>query len=70
MAASCSSVWPAYAPEMNPVECIWGHLKHHAMPNYCATDFIDLARRARRDLRCMQRRATLVTAFWKQTELF
>ena len=25
---------PAYAPEMNPVECIWGYLKHHAMPNY------------------------------------
>jgi len=27
---------PAYAPELNPVECIWGYLKHHAMPNYCA----------------------------------
>jgi len=23
----------AYAPEMNPVECGWGYLKHHAMPN-------------------------------------
>jgi len=22
---------PAYAPELNPVECIWGYLKHHAM---------------------------------------
>jgi len=29
---------PAYAPELNPVECIWGYLKHHAMPNFCARD--------------------------------
>ena len=54
---------PAYAPEMNPVECIWGYLKHHAMPNYCATNFTGLAQRARRNLRSMLRRATLVTAF-------
>ena len=60
---------PAHAPEMNPVECIWGYLKHHAVPNYCATDFTDLARRARRNLRSMQRRATLVTAFCKQAEM-
>ena len=55
---------------MNLVECIWGYLKHHAMPNYCATNFTDLAHRARRNLRSMQRRATLVTAFWKQAEMF
>lgn len=61
---------PAYAPELNPVECIWGDLKHHAMPNYCAAVFGDLKRRARRNLRSMQRRSTLVQAFWKQAELF
>jgi transposase len=61
---------PGYAPEMNRVEYIWGYLKHHAMPNYCAVNFIDLAERARRNLRSMQRRTTLVTAFWKQAELF
>ena len=27
---------PPYAPDLNPVECIWGHLKSHAMPNFCA----------------------------------
>ncbi len=61
---------PPYAPELNPVECIWGYLKHHAMPNYCAEDFGDLRHRARRNLRSMQRRTTLITAFWKQAELF
>ncbi len=59
----------AYVPEMNPVECTWGYLKHHAMPNDCATNFTDLAQRAWRNLRSMQRRVTLVTAFWKHAEL-
>lgn len=45
-------------------------LKHHAMPNYCASDFGDLKHRARRNLRSMQRRSTLMRAFWKQAELF
>jgi transposase len=61
---------PAYAPEMNPVECVWGYLKHHAMPNYCARDLSDLGVRASRNLRSMQRRPTLVRAFWQQAELF
>jgi len=61
---------PAYAPELNPVEYIWGYLKHHAMPNYCARDLTDLRTLASRNLRSMQRRRTLVTAFWKQAELF
>lgn len=61
---------PAYAPELNPVECIWGYLKSHAMPNFCAKDLNHLKRHASSQLRSMQRRTTLVTAFWKQAELF
>jgi transposase len=61
---------PAYAPELNPVEYIWGYLKRHAMPNYCARDLTDLKHRACSRLRSMQRRVTLVTAFWQQAELF
>jgi transposase len=61
---------PAYAPEMNPVECIWGYLKHHAMPNFCARDLGELSHHARGRLRSMQRRPTLVRAFWQQAELF
>jgi len=45
------------------VEYIWGYLKHHAMPNYCARDLTDLRQRASRNLRSMQRRGTLVSAF-------
>jgi hypothetical protein len=33
-------------------------------------NFTDLAQRARRNIRSMQRPATLVTAFWKQAQMF
>jgi hypothetical protein len=61
---------PPYAPDLNPVECIWGYLKPHAMPNFCARDLTHLGRHTSSRPRSMQRRGTLVTAFWKQAELF
>jgi transposase len=60
---------PAYAPELNPVEYIWGYLKTHALANFCAHDLAQLSQTARQKLRSMQRRPRLVTAFWKQAEL-
>lgn len=60
---------PAYAPELNPVEYIWGHLKRHALVNYCPSDLGQLTAQARRQLRRSQRRPHLVCAFWKQAEL-
>ncbi|WZO97511.1 transposase [Isosphaeraceae bacterium EP7] len=35
---------PAYAPDLNPVEFIWGHLKHGLMANFVPTDVHDLDR--------------------------
>ena len=61
---------PAYAPELNPVEYLWGYWKHHELPNFCPKDYAQLSSHARRALRRIQRRPTLVTAFWKQAELF
>lgn len=61
---------PAYAPELNPVEYLWGYWKQHELPNLCPQDFTQLGQEARRALRRMRRRPTLVTAFWKQAELF
>jgi transposase len=60
---------PAYAPELNPVEYIWGHLKRHRLANFCARDLAHLSRQARRELRRSQRRPTLIRAFWQQAEL-
>jgi len=51
---------PAYAPELNPVEYIWGYWKHHELPNFCPHDFQQLSYQARRALRRMRRRPALV----------
>ena len=60
---------PSYAPELNPTEYIWGHLKQHEMANLCVKSFAELAPFARNRLRSMQRRPTLIRAFWQQAEL-
>jgi transposase len=60
---------PAYAPELNPVEAIWAYLKKHEIANFCATKIDQVSDYARRRLKSMQRRPTLIQAFWKQAEL-
>jgi len=61
---------PGYAPELNPVEYVWGYWKHHELPNLCPKTFGQLSQHARAALRRMRRRPTLVAAFWQQAELF
>jgi transposase len=61
---------PGYAPELNPVEHIWCYLKRHEIPNLCPRDLWQLSDAAISAMRRMRRRPTLVTAFWKQADLF
>lgn len=61
---------PAYAPELNPVEYLWGYWKHHQLPNVCAKEFGQLSVGVRRTLRRLRRLPRLITAFWKQASLF
>jgi transposase len=61
---------PVYAPELNPAEYIWGHLKQHELANFCAKHGWELSLTAGRALRRMRRRPRLITAFWKQAELW
>ena len=60
---------PGYAPELNPVEYVWGYWKHRELPNLCPKTFGELSHHARAALRRMRRRPTLVAAFWQQAEL-
>ena len=60
---------PPYAPELNPVEYLWGYWKHHQLPNVCPKDFWHLNHRARQTLRRLRRRPRLIAAFWKQSSL-
>lgn len=61
---------PAYAPELNPTEYVWGYFKHHELPNLCALDLVQLSQFGRKALSRMRRRPKLVSAFWKQAELW
>ena len=60
---------PGYAPELNPAESIWGHWKHHELPNFCPRDFAQLGQQARRALRRMRRRPPLIRSFWRRAGL-
>jgi transposase len=61
---------PAYAPDLNPVECMWAWLKRHALANYCSADLAELKNTARRRLRSSQKRRSIITVCWKQAELW
>jgi transposase len=60
---------PAYAPELNPVEYLWGYWKQHELPNFCPKNFAELSDHARRALRRMRGRSSLVRSFWQQAQL-
>jgi transposase len=60
---------PAYAPEFNPVEYLWGQLKEHQLGNLCAENLAQLRGETRRALRRLQRRRAIVACCWKQAEL-
>jgi transposase len=38
---------PAYAPELNPVEYLWGYWKELELPNFCPKNFGELTRAPR-----------------------
>jgi len=60
---------PAYAPELNPVEYLWGYLKQRELANLCLHNIAEVGAFARNRLKSMQRRPRLITAFWQQAEL-
>jgi transposase len=60
---------PPYAPGLNPVEAIWAYLKKHEIANLCPARLAEVSAFARRRLKSMQRRPSLIRAFWQQAEL-
>lgn len=61
---------PAYAPELNPVEYMWGHLKTHEISNLIATQAWQLSMAATAALRRMRRRRVITAACYTQAELW
>ena len=61
---------PAYAPELNPVEYAWGHLKMNPLANQPTFKTLELAALARRHARALQRNPTLLRSFLRHSPLF
>ncbi len=54
---------PAYAPDLNPVELLWGNLKVRELANLCPTDIGALRRPIRSGCGRVRRRSALAFAF-------
>jgi transposase len=61
---------PGYSPDLNPVEYLWAWLKRHALANFCPRSLTELKSTARSKLRSGQRQQSIITACWKQAELW
>jgi transposase len=61
---------PAYAPELNPVEYMWAHLKSHEIANLITTTAWELSFEATAALRKMRRRPSILTACYAQAQLW
>jgi len=60
---------PAYAPEINPAEYVFGYAKQRELANLCVDTIEEVRAYATRRLKSMQRRPKLIRAFWEQAEL-
>lgn len=60
---------PPYAPELNPAEFIFGHLKERKLPNYCPDSIRQLKHAAQHALGAMRRRPGLISSFWAAAKL-
>jgi transposase len=61
---------PPSAPELNPVEDLWAHLKCHEIANLITTQAWELSFEATQALRRMRRRPSIIAACFSQAELW
>jgi len=60
---------PAYAPDLNPIEQVWGNVKGAELANVCADDLSELRRPLGKGFARIRRRAHLAFAFLRHTGL-
>ena len=61
--------FPAYAPELNPDEGVWQHLKHVELRNLCCGDLGHLNTELNLAIRRLRRRPDLIRSFFAGAEL-
>jgi transposase len=62
--------FPAYAPELNPVEYLWSYLKSNPLANLAYFDLPSLAASTRHHARHLQHRPELLRSFIHHSPLF
>jgi transposase len=60
---------PAYAPELNPLEPLWGNVKTRELANVCAPDLASLRRPLRSGFARIRQHPTLAYAFLRHAGL-
>ena len=60
---------PPYAPDLNPVEAIWKHLKYDRFANYVPPDIATLDKRVTKHLKKLQTNQTKLTSFFNTANL-
>jgi transposase len=60
---------PPYAPELNPVENVWGYLKRNPLSNFAPDNLDTLTNAARTHSRSLQRKQKLLRSFLKHSPL-
>ena len=61
--------FPAYAPELNPDERVWQHLKHVELRNICCQDLTQLGTELDLAIRRIRNRSELIQSFFAGAEL-
>lgn len=61
--------FPSYAPELNPDEGVWDHIKYARLPNLAPRDTVHLRRRLHLEFRLLRKRPDLLSAFIRKTKL-
>jgi transposase len=60
---------PAYAPELNPTEHVWGHTKYADLANFVPDDVLHLGQTIAGSLRNTRRNQTLLRSFFHHAKL-
>ena len=60
---------PGYAPELNPIEYLWGYAKGNDLANFAPKELWELSRAARKALTRVRKVKRCLRAFWIQSTL-
>jgi transposase len=73
LATTKGRVWverlPGYAPELNPIEYLWGYAKGNDLANFAPKELWELSRAARKAFARVRKVKRCLRAFWIQSNL-